>query len=69
MKNPTLLTSELREELLKLGPGGVRILSETSGVPLQTIYSIRNGQTKAATLETAGGLIPHLRAAVRASTR
>lgn len=62
-------TLELRAALLKLGPGGVRILCEASRVPLQTIYSIRNGQTKAATLETAGKLIPHLRAAVRASTK
>ena len=69
MKQSLLSTSALRALLLKLGPGGVRLLSQASGVPAQTIYSIRTGRTKAATLETAGSLMPHMSLAVRASTK
>ena len=44
-------------------------MSELSGVPVQTIYSIRSGQTKDASLETATKLTRHMRGVMLASTR
>ena len=69
MKKLLATTAELRDALKRLGPGGVRTMSERSGVPLQTIYSIRSGQTKDASLETATKLTKHMLGVMRTSTR
>ena len=58
-------TEDLRAALIAMRIGSITRLSELSGVPLQTIYSIRSGRTKIAGLETARRIIPHLRAAAR----
>ena len=65
MRTNILSTEDLCAKLMALPVGSITRLSELSGVPLQTIYSIRSGRTKVAGLETARRIIPHLRAAAR----
>lgn len=52
--------AEVRSDLLGLTAKQLQALSTLSGVPVTTLYNIRNGTTKDPRLDTVGAFMPHL---------
>lgn len=52
--------AEVREALVALAPKQLQALSSLSGVPVTTLYNIRNGTTEDPRLGTAGAFWPHV---------
>lgn len=57
----TLLSAEqVREALGKLNMAQLGELSEKSGVPMPTLYKIRQGETENPGIETVRKFMPHI---------
>lgn len=67
--NETIPTAaEIRERMSSLSYTQVTELARLSGVPLTTLWKVRNGETDNPRIDTVAQFLPHLEAAAKETT-
>ena len=65
MENMIPTSLQVRERLATLTYGQVTALARLSGVPLTTLWKVRNGDTQDPRIDTVAQFLPHIETALK----